>query len=143
VRQQPFPETGGQCRFALIEGDLAPADVPDAWNEKFKTLLGLTVPDDAHGCLQDVHWSFGLFGYFATYTLGNLNAAQLMHRARQSVIGLDSSLAGGDYAPLLHWLRTEIHAPGQRWDAPELMRQATGETTQGQYFLEHLRGKFL
>ena len=128
---------------ALIEGDLAPADVPDAWNEKFKTLLGLTVPDDAHGCLQDVHWSFGLFGYFATYTLGNLNAAQLMHRARQSVAGLDSSLASGDYAPLLHWLRAEIHAPGQRWDAPELMRQATGETTQGQYFLEHLRGKFL
>jgi len=128
---------------ALIEGDLAVADVPAAWNEKFRSLLGLAVPDDARGCLQDVHWSFGLFGYFATYTLGNLNAAQLMHQARQSVAGLDPSLAGGHYAPLLAWLRTNIHAHGQRWDGPELMRQATGQPTQAGYFLDHLRTKFL
>jgi len=128
---------------ALIEGDLAVADVPGAWNEKFRTLLGLTVPDDARGCLQDVHWSFGLFGYFATYTLGNLNAAQLMHHARHGLPGLDASLEAGRYAPLLGWLRKNIHAHGQRFDGPGLMRHATGEPVQARYFLDHLRGKFL
>ncbi|MFN0130487.1 MAG: carboxypeptidase M32 [Verrucomicrobiales bacterium] len=128
---------------ALIAGDLAVADVPGAWNERFRTLLGLEVPDDARGCLQDVHWSCGLFGYFATYTLGNLNAAQLMHHARRTVPGLDDALAAGKYAPLLVWLRQKIHWQGQRFDAPDLMRQATGEPTQTRYFLDHLRGKFL
>jgi len=128
---------------ALIEGDLAVADVPGAWNEKFRTLLGLTVPDDARGCLQDVHWSFGLFGYFATYTLGNLNAAQLMHHARRGVPGLDAALQAGRYAPLLGWLRDNIHAHGQRFDGPGLMSHATGEPVQARYFLDHLRGKFL
>jgi carboxypeptidase Taq len=128
---------------ALIEGDLAVADVPAAWNEKFARLLGLEVPDDRRGCLQDVHWSFGLFGYFATYTLGNLNAAQLMHAARGRMAGLDSSLAAGDYAPLLGWLRENIHAPGQRFEPQDLMRHATGEPTQGRYFLDYLREKFL
>ena len=128
---------------ALIEGDLAPADVPGVWNEKFRSLLGLEVPDDARGCLQDVHWSFGLFGYFATYTLGNLNAAQLMHHARRGVPNLDRSLADGAYAPLLGWLREKIHAHGQRFDGPKLMHHATGEPAQGGYFLDHLRSKFL
>ncbi len=128
---------------ALIEGDLAVADVPAAWNEKFRALLGREVPDDARGCLQDVHWSFGLFGYFATYTLGNLNAAQLMHRARQVAPGLEAALAAGDYAPLLGWLREHIHAPGQRHLPQDLMRAATGEPTQGTYFLDHLQRKFV
>ena len=128
---------------ALIEGDLAVADIPAAWNETFERLLGLKVPDDARGCLQDVHWSFGLFGYFATYTLGNLNAAQLMHRARAVVPGLDASLAAGDYAPLLTWLRENVHAHGQRFLPQDLMRHATGEPTRGECFLAHLRRKFV
>jgi carboxypeptidase Taq len=106
-------------------------------------LFGLDVPDHARGCLQDVHWSFGLYGYFATYTLGNLNAAQLMHHARQSMPSLDTSLSAGQYAPLLGWLRENIHAHGRRFDGPELMRHATGEPVQGRYFLDHLRAKFL
>lgn len=128
---------------ALIEGDLAVDDVPGVWNEKFRALLGLTVPDDARGCLQDVHWSFGLFGYFATYTLGNLNAAHLMHHARRTISGLDASLAAGDYKPLLGWLRERIHCQGQRFDGPELIKQATGEAVDGTHFLDHLRAKFL
>ena len=128
---------------ALVEGDLAVDDVPAVWNEKFRSLLGLEVPDDARGCLQDVHWSFGLFGYFATYTLGNLNAAHLMHHARRSLPGLDDSLAAGDYAPLLGWLRERIHSQGQRFDGPDLMEQATGEPVDGTHFLNHLRTKFL
>ncbi len=128
---------------AVIEGELAVADIPAAWNETFERLLGLKVPDDARGCLQDVHWSFGLFGYFATYTLGNLNAAQLMHRARTVVPGLDASLAAGDYAALLAWLRENVHAHGQRFLPQDLMRRATGEPTRGECFLAHLRRKFV
>jgi carboxypeptidase Taq len=128
---------------ALIDGDLAAADVPAAWNERFRALLGLEVPDDRRGCLQDVHWSCGLFGYFPTYTLGNLNAAQLLHAAGNQIPGLDDSLAAGDYAPLLGWLRRNIHEPGRRHQPQELMRRATGEPTRGQFFLDHLRRKFL
>ena len=128
---------------ALIEGDLPVADVPAAWNEKFGKLLGLKVPDDARGCLQDVHWSFGLFGYFATYTLGNLNAAQLMNRALSAVPGLAGSLAGGHYAPLLTWLRENIHRHGMTYQPDGLMEKATGEPTTGRHHFAHLKAKFL
>lgn len=128
---------------ALIEGHLPVAEVPGVWNETFRSLLGLAVPDDARGCLQDVHWSFGLFGYFPTYTLGNLNAAQLMHHARRALPGLEKSLAVGTYAPLLGWLRQGLHVHGQRFDGPGLMRHATGEPVTGRAFLDHLQSKFL
>ncbi len=127
----------------IVNGDLAVADIPAAWNEKFRELLGLTVPDNASGCLQDIHWSFAGFGYFATYTLGNLNASQLMRAARRQHPALDTELASGSYGTLLSFLRENIHAHGRRFTAPELMRQATGETTQAAYHLEYLRGKFL
>ncbi len=127
----------------IVNGDLAVADIPAAWNEKFRELLGLTVPDNSRGCLQDIHWSFAGFGYFATYTLGNLNASQLMRAARRARPSLDAELGRGEYHTLLSWLRENIHAPGRRFTAPELMRHATGETTQAAYHLEYLRGKFL
>lgn len=128
---------------ALINGDLAVKDVPEAWNARFKELLGLTVPDDSRGCLQDIHWSMGSLGYFATYTLGNLNAAQLMRAARRDLPSLENDLASGQYSNLLDWLRKNIHAPGRTLYPQELMRRATGETTQAHYHLEHLRAKFL
>ena len=106
-------------------------------------MLGLKVPDDARGCLQDIHWSHGAFGYFPTYTLGNLNAAQLMRRAAEDVPALATELRAGKYSSLLAWLRKKVHRPGQRYDPQELMRRATGETTQGAHHLEHLRQKFL
>ncbi len=127
----------------IINGDLAVADIPAAWNAKFRELLGLEVPDNARGCLQDIHWSFGGFGYFATYTLGNLNASQLMRAARRAHPSLDAELAKGEYATLLAWLRQNVHAPGRRYSAPDLMRQATGETTQADYHLAYLQAKFL
>jgi carboxypeptidase Taq len=127
----------------LINGGLEVKDLPEAWNARFRELTGLTVPDDARGCLQDIHWSFAGFGYFCTYTLGNLNASQLMRAARRDDPGLDSSLASGQYAPLLNWLRSRVHAHGRRWSAPELMRNATGEPTRADYHLEYLRAKFL
>ena len=128
---------------ALINGDLAVKDVPEAWNARFKELLGLTVPDNCHGCLQDIHWSMGSLGYFSTYTLGNLNASQLMKAAGRALPSLESELANGNYSGLLGWLRTHVHAAGRRFDPPALMQRATGETTQAHYHLDYLRAKFV
>lgn len=127
----------------LINGDLAVRDVPEAWNARFKELLGLTVPDDARGCLQDIHWSMGSLGYFSTYTLGNLNASQLMKAVRSAHPGLDGELAAGKYSTLLGWLRRNVHELGQTLDPPELMKRATGAATDAKHHLEYLRGKFL
>jgi carboxypeptidase Taq len=126
----------------LMAGTLALADVPEAWNALFKKLTGLTVPDDAHGCLQDIHWSFAGFGYFPTYTLGNLNAAQLMAAARRAVPTLDDQLASGQYHTLLTWLRTNVHEKGRSLTAPELMTAATGQPTVAGPMLAYLEAKF-
>jgi carboxypeptidase Taq len=127
---------------ALVAGDLPPGDVPGAWNEKCKAFLDRTPPDDAHGCLQDIHWSAALFGYFPTYTLGNLYAAQFMERARQDLPGLDEQFRRGDFAGLKNWLTAKIHRQGQRYRAPELCRQVTGKTLSHEALIRHLCGKF-
>ncbi|MSU60867.1 MAG: carboxypeptidase M32 [Pedosphaera sp.] len=126
----------------LIEGALKVADVPHVWNEEFEKLMGLKVPNDALGCLQDIHWSFGNFGYFPTYTLGNLNASQLFHCASANLPDLQSQLGNGDYSSLLGWLRNKVHQHGQRFEPPQLMHSATGEATQARYHLDYLRRKF-
>jgi carboxypeptidase Taq len=131
-----------EIEVRLIEGSLSPADVPAVWNEAFEKSFGLKVPRDAEGCLQDVHWSHGSLGYFPTYTLGNLNASQLMRRAEKAVPGLAGALAKGDYAPLLKWLRENIHVHGHRHSPQKLMQLATGEPTRAQYHLDYLRRKF-
>jgi len=127
----------------LINGHLAVRDVPEAWNARFRELLGLTVPDHARGCLQDIHWSMGSFGYFSTYTLGNLNASQLMRSAHRTLPSLESDLASGHYQSLLTWLREQIHHAGRSLDPQDLMRRATGESTQATYHLDYLKAKFL
>ena len=126
----------------LLDGSLAIADVPAAWNEEFAASLGIAVPDDARGCLQDVHWSEGLIGYFPTYTLGNLNAAQLFRRAQADLPGLAAELASGHYASLLQWLRLKVHQYGEQMEPGELMAAATGETTRADHYLASLREKF-
>jgi len=125
----------------LFEGRLEVEDIPTAWNERFQAMLGLSVPDDARGCLQDVHWSMGSFGYFATYTLGSLNAAQLFARADRDVVGLQHSLKRGQYHPLLQWLRTHVHEQGQRYTPQELMKAATGKGTEDEAYINHLKTK--
>lgn len=127
----------------LIQGELKVADVPGLWNEQFEQAFGLKVDTDSNGCLQDVHWSLGSFGYFPTYTLGNLNASQLMHRASAAVEGLDSSLARGDYRPLLERLRDNVHRQGRRYPASQLIERATGAPTTADPHLKHLRNRFL
>jgi carboxypeptidase Taq len=132
-----------QIEVLLMEGNLEVKDVPEVWNTLFQQLFGLAVPDDARGCLQDIHWSMGGLGYFATYTLGNLNSAQLFRKATLDLPGLQKDLASGNYASLLKWLREKVHRHGQRYDSPQLMIEATGESTQAKYHLEYLRDKFL
>ena len=128
---------------ALFDGSLRPADVPAAWNEQMKLLLDLDVPDDRRGCLQDIHWSMGGFGYFPTYTLGNINAAQLMNAAHDQQPGLPSSLAAGEYSPLLTWLRTNIHHQGRRYQPADLIQRATGAAPDPRHRLAYLRAKYL
>lgn len=126
----------------LVRGDLAVEDVPEAWNAEFHTLFGMSPPDDAHGCLQDIHWSMGGLGYFATYTLGNLNAAQLYQTAcKQSAIRKAADQA--DYAPLLGWLREKVHQHGSVMLPGELMAHATGKPTDARHYLKHLKDRFV
>ena len=125
---------------ALLAGDLPVGDVPGAWNEKYAEYLGVTPPDDAQGCLQDIHWSAGLVGYFPTYTLGNLYAAQLFAAAAE-LGDLSAMFAEGDFVPLLEWLRQHVHGHGQRYHSAELVQVATGEPPSHEPLIESLRQK--
>jgi carboxypeptidase Taq len=111
---------------ALLRGDLATGDLPAAWAEAYRHTLGIMPADDLEGCLQDGHWASGMIGYFPTYTLGNVFAAQLMERAEQEAGPFDRAFAGGDFRCLLAWLRERVHVHGQRWSAAELVERATG-----------------
>ncbi|MFT4177058.1 MAG: carboxypeptidase M32 [Luteolibacter sp.] len=126
----------------LVSGALAVKDVPAAWNAAFADLFGFTPPDDAHGCLQDIHWSMGGLGYFPTYTLGNINAAQLFAAAQKDPF-IASATARADYAPLLAWLRENVHSKGATLDPAELMKQATGDTPSPNAYLVHLKSRYL
>ncbi len=127
---------------ALIGGDLAVADLPGAWNDRYRADLGVEPPDDARGCLQDIHWAAGLVGYFPTYTLGNLHAAQLWDRADADLGGLEPALARGDFAGLLDWLRVRIHRHGQRHRAADLIRLATGADLDHRPLVRSLRSRY-
>ena len=126
---------------ALLNGDLAPRDLPGAWSDAMAGMLGVRPKDDTTGCLQDIHWSGGGFGYFPTYTLGNLIAAQLMEAARRDVTGLTDGFAAGNFLPLLHWLHRHIHRHGQRYTAAELVEMATGRPLDASALMTHLKAK--
>jgi len=122
----------------LIDGSLAVADLPERWNALYLDHLDVEVPDDRRGCLQDVHWSCGLFGYFPTYTLGNLYAAQFAAAADEALGGLAPLLARGDFAPLLTWLRDNVHCHGRRLDPGALCERATGAPLSSEPFFTAL-----
>jgi carboxypeptidase Taq len=126
---------------ALIEGDLKIADLPARWNELYHSYLGVTVPDDRRGCLQDVHWSCGLFGYFPTYTLGNLYAAQFAAAADKALGGLDQLMQTGDFTPLREWLHKHVHQHGRRYSPAELCERATGTPLSSEHFTNYLERK--
>ncbi|MBV9755470.1 MAG: carboxypeptidase M32, partial [Alphaproteobacteria bacterium] len=128
---------------ALIAGELAVADLPAAWNAELRALLDITPPDDAQGCLQDIHWYDGGFGYFPSYTLGAMAAAQLMAAARREVAELDAALGRGELAPLVGWLRGRVHALGSLLGFNELLRHATGKPLDPTDFEAHLKARYL
>lgn len=128
---------------ALIAGDLTIPDLPAAWNEGMMKLLGIRPPDDREGCLQDIHWPLGGFGYFPAYTLGALLAAQLFERAKAEITGLDEALAAGEFAPLRNWLGHAIHEHGSRFETSELIGRATGGPLSVGPFLAHLKRRYL
>jgi carboxypeptidase Taq len=126
----------------LFDGSLAVRDLPKAWNELSRSLLGLTPSNDREGVLQDVHWSDGAFGYFPSYCIGNMMAAQLWYRALTLRPQLEQEFACGDFTWLLGWLRETIHAQGKRLDTLGLVRHATGEDLSPKYLLRYLRERY-
>ncbi len=128
---------------ALIAGDLALADLPAAWNDGMKELLGIVPPDDRLGCLQDIHWPSGEFGYFPTYTMGAIAAAQIYAAARRANPDLEENISKGEFAPLMGWLRDNIHGQGSRLVADDLLTAATGEPLNPKVFEQHLRERYL
>ena len=128
---------------AILGGDLALADLPGAWNDGMKGLLGIVPPNDALGCLQDIHWPDGAWGYFPTYTLGALAAAQLFAAARKALPDLMVAIGKGDFAPLLAWLRTNVHGKGSISDTDTILTQATGTPLGTAAFKAHLESRYL
>lgn len=127
---------------ALFSGSIQTDDIPAFWNEQYKRLLNVDVPDDKQGALQDVHWSHGSFGYFPTYSLGSLYAVQFFRQAVKETPGLQEQITAGNTQPLLAWLRTSIHQKGRRQTSDELCREVTGEGLNPAYFMDYLLEKY-
>ena len=125
----------------MLSGDLSVADVPAAWNEESQRTLGVVPPDDAHGCLQDVHWSVAAFAYFPTYALGNVFAAQLMEGAAAALGDLDAMFARGDFDPLRTWLRENVHRRGAAVSGARVVEDATGRKPDASAFLRYVKRK--
>jgi carboxypeptidase Taq len=125
----------------LIEGRLNVDDLPSAWNQKIKYYLGINVPNDSMGVLQDIHWSHGSIGYFPTYSLGNLYAAQLFNKINHDIPNLAGQITNGDFVEILDWLRKNIHQYGRRYSPEDLIKRATGEPLNADRLLGHLKKK--
>jgi carboxypeptidase Taq len=127
---------------AFFSGDLKIDDVPGVWNEKFKKYFGITPAKDSDGCLQDVHWSAGLIGYFPTYTLGNIYSAQFFQKAKADLGNLDSQIVAGNFGGLLGWLRSNIHCQGMRYRAEDLVKRVTGQPLNHKPLIDYLNTKY-
>ncbi|HWO56345.1 MAG TPA: carboxypeptidase M32 [bacterium] len=127
---------------AFFAGQLTVDDVPAAWNQKYREYLGITPPDDAIGCMQDVHWSAGLIGYFPTYSLGNLYAAQFFAQAKKDLGDLDADFAKGEFGRLKKWLNDKIHAHGRRYLAADLVKKVTGKPLSHEALMSYMNAKF-
>jgi carboxypeptidase Taq len=126
----------------LMDGSIQVKDLPEVWNSKYKAYLGLDVPNDAQGVLQDIHWSHGSIGYFPTYSLGSFYAAQFFAAAKKQISGLESSIENGDMKPLLNWLRVNIHDHGKLYSATDLVEKVSGEKPDFRYFMEYAENKY-
>lgn len=131
-----------ELESALISGNLAVADLPGAWNEGMRRLLGVVPPDDARGCLQDIHWSMGSFGYFPSYALGNLYAAQWWDTMAKAGVDPVGAVARGDLKTILAWLRANIHKPGATYKPGELVERVSGAPLDASHFVRYLKEKY-
>lgn len=128
---------------ALINGEMSLKDLPAAWNDAMSELLGIVPKNDAEGCLQDLHWYAGSWGYFPTYTLGAMTAAQLFAAAKRAVPEIPAALARGDFTPLMAWLRANVHGKGSKLTTRELLAEATGRPLDARAFENHLAERYL
>ena len=130
-----------ELEIDLIEGDLEAKDVPLEWNTRYKELLGISPSNDAEGCLQDVHWSEGAFGYFPSYLLGHLISAQISSKMENEIGSIDNLVENGEYEKIIFWLKNNIHNYGRSVNSMELVRNVSGEELTSDYFINHLRTK--
>ncbi len=126
----------------LISGDMSVDDLPGVWNSRYKEYLDIDVPDDRRGCLQDIHWSMASMGYFPTYTLGNLYAAQFFEKAMQDIPDLYAQFGAGEFGAMKNWLSEKIHHQGKRYRAADLCKEVTGQAPSADALMRHLEGKF-
>ena len=126
----------------LFNGELSVNEISSVWNKKYNDYLGLEIRTDSEGCLQDVHWSLGLFGYFPTYTLGNIYAAQIYEYLKEQIPELISNVAKGKFSELKTWLTNEIHCHGKRYSSSEMIRKLTGNDIDSKYFIDYLESKY-
>jgi carboxypeptidase Taq len=126
----------------LVNGRVALRDLPEVWNERMKEYLGVDVPDDAHGVLQDTHWASGHVGYFATYLLGTVMSVQIWQKALEDVPDLEEQIEGGEFAALREWLGEHVHRLGRKFSPQETLRRATGDTIDAKPYLAYLREKY-
>jgi carboxypeptidase Taq len=128
--------------IGLIEGQIDVADLPELWRARMQDYLGVVPDDDAKGVLQDIHWSIGAFGYFATYTLGNLISAQLWAAFQRAHADRDEQIRRGEFGQLLSWLRENIHQHGRKYLAQDLVERATGSRIDPEPYLTYLETKY-
>jgi len=131
-----------EIELALLRGELSLDEAPEAWDAKYQAYLGVRAPEIKDGLMQDVHWSAGLIGYFPTYTLGNLYAAQFFARAEQELGPLEAQFAQGAFGPLLEWLRKNIYQQGSRYWPRDLVRRVTGQDLNPQFLIDYLQRKY-
>lgn len=125
----------------LISGEIEVDDLPDVWDDMYEEFLGIRAPNRTQGVLQDIHWSFGAFGYFPTYTLGNLYSAQLLNAARKELPNHDEQIRNGDFQPLLEWMRENVHSRGSIIEPSALIKEATGDAPSPDDFVKYLQEK--
>jgi carboxypeptidase Taq len=126
----------------MMNGEVPVSEIPALWNEKYEEYLGITPPNDALGCMQDIHWSMGIQGYFPTYTLGNLIAAQMWRTIQKQIPDLEQQIEQGRFSTLLSWLNENVHRPGKMYRSDEMVQHLTGEPLNADYFIGYLKGKF-
>jgi carboxypeptidase Taq len=131
-----------ELETSLMDGSLSTPDLPDVWKNKMEEYLGVRPPNDAEGVLQDIHWSFGGFGYFSTYSLGNLIASMFWEKINQDIPDLESQIGEGKFGELLSWLREKIHVHGGKFDPLDLVQRITGSGLDAAPYVRYLEKKF-